>query len=854
MSFSIFGMRVGALGRFYRWRLREHGAQEALAAAGIAIGVALVFGVLVANTSLTASARQIVSGLQGKAQIQLAARSSDGFPQQLAERAANAPGVLRAAPVLRGNVALLAASGKRVSLQLFGVTPELALLGGEQTRDFRPGGLQLSTGIALPAGVANAVGVHGGERVTLLARGRARRVLIGSVLGTSTIGLLAQSPLGIAPLDVAQRLLDRRGRISQLLVQPRPGADQQVVRELRHVAAGRLSVQPADAELRLLAVTAQPNDQATALFAAISAMVGVLLALNAMLLTVPERRRFVAELSTQGFDPRQVLAILAFEAVLLGTTASLAGLLLGDLLSRTLFDQVPAYLAFAFPIGTQRVITTTTVVLAFGGGMLATFVAALPPALDLRPGRPFDAVFRETGESEAGEGMPARTARVVLALAVMTVIVSTLAVLVIPGFTLFAGVALAFVSVCLMPAAFLGTASLLARLSRRIPGSMLPVAVMELRATTTRSIALAGVGALAVYGSVAVEGAHHDLVRGLDQSFGQYLETADLWVTTGGDDLTTESFEADRVTRRIARAPGVAAVRAYQGGLLDAYGRRLWIVARPAGDRSFIPPSQLREGDLERATARLRDGGWASVSDVLARRERLRVGDRLALPTPSGVIRPRVAAITSNLGWPPGGIVLNAEDYRRAWGTTDPAALEIDLRAGVRPVDGKQAVAQALGASAGLRVQTLAERKAQYGRLARQGLAGLTQISTLLLITAALAVAAALGAAVWQRRARFAALKVQGFDEWQLWRSLLLEGAIVLSIGCLVGATLGVYGHALANRYLQQTTGFPAPFSLAGVELLTALGLVAGIALLVVAVPGWIAARVPAHPQMQDQR
>lgn len=854
MRFSVFGMRVGALGRFYRWRLREHGAQEALAAAGIAIGVALVFGVLIANSSLTASARQIVSGLQGKARVQLTARSSDGFSQRLADQVANAPGVLRAAPVLRGNVALVAAGGKRVSLQLFGVTQELALLGGEQTRDFGPGGLELSSGIALPSGMAGAIGVHGGDHVTLLAGGHAKRVLVGSVLGSSTIGFLAQSPLGIAPLDVAQALLGKRGRVSLLLVQPRPGADAQVAHELRRVAAGRLSLEPADAELRLLAVTAKPNDQATTLFAAISAMVGVLLALNAMLLTIPERRRFVAELSTQGFDPRQILTILAFEAVVLGTTASLVGLLLGDVLSQTLFDQVPAYLAFAFPVGTQRVITSTTVALAFGGGMLATFVATLPPALDLRPGRPFDAVFRETGASDAGEGMPARTARALFAAAVVLAIAATSTVLLAPGLTLPAGVALAFVSVCLMPTAFLGAANLLARLSRRIPGSMLPVAVMELRATTTRSIALAGVGALAVYGSVAVEGAHHDLVHGLDQSFGQYLATADLWVTTGGDDLTTQSFDGGDLAQRIARLPEVASVRTYQGGLLDAYGRRLWIIARPAGDRRFIPPSQLREGDLARATARLRAGGWASVSDVLAHREHLHVGDRLTLPTPTGLIHPRVAAVTSNLGWPPGGVVLNASDYRRAWATSDPAAFEVDLRRGVLAVDGKQAVARALGPRSGLRVQTLAERTAQYGRLSRQGLTGLTQIATLLLISAALAVAAALGAAVWQRRARFAALKIQGFDEWQLWRSLLLEGLIVLTIGCLIGAALGVYGHALANRYLQRTTGFPAPFSLAGVELLTALGLVAGIALLVVAVPGWIAARVPAHPQMQDQR
>lgn len=853
MRRTIFGMRVGALAHFYRWRLREHGTQELLAGAGIAIGVALVFGVLIANTSLTASAEQIVSGLQGSARLQLAARSPDGYPERIADRAARLPGILRAAPLLRGNVTLVGPTGARASIQLYGVTDQLARLGGDQIGDFGPGGLRFSSGLALPAGLAEAIGVHGGQRVRLLADGRARSALVGSVLDAGTIGLLARSPIAITPLETAQALLGKPGRVTQLLVQPRRSADERVARGLRRIAQDRLAVLPATAELRLLDVTARPNDQATTLFAAISAMVGVLLALNAMLLTIPERRRFVAELSTQGFDPRQVLSILAFETLLLGSIASLAGLLLGDLLSRTVFDQVPAYLAFAFPIGTQRVVTTPVVVLAFAGGLLATCLATLPPALDLRPGRPLDAVFRETGGSDAGEGMPARTAATVLAIALATVLVALLTALAAPGLTLLAGVVLALASVCCMPAAFMAAARLLGRLAGRIRGSMLPLAVMELRATTTRSVALAGVGALAVYGSVAVEGAHHDLVRGLDRSFGQFLATADLWITTGGDDLTTNSFEAAGLADRIARVPGVTSVRAYRGGLLDAGDRRLWIIGRPAGDRQLIPASQLRDGDIELATARVRSGGWATVSDGLAHDEQLRVGDRLTLPAPTGPLRLRVAAITTNLGWPPGGVILNAADYRRAWGTSDPSALELDLGPGVSPAATRRAVEQALGPRSGLRVQTRAEREAQYATLARQGLTSLTQISSLLLVTAALAVASALGAAVWQRRGRFAALKIQGFDEWQLWRSLLLEGAIVLALGCAVGATLGICGHALANRYLQQTTGFPAPFSLAGVELLTALGLVIGIALLVVAVPGWIAARVPAHAPVRDQ-
>ena len=104
----------------------------------------------------------------------------------------------------------------------------------------------------------------------------------------------------------------------------------------------------------------------------------------------------------------------------------------------------------------------------------------------------------------------------------------------------------------------------------------------------------------------------------------------------------------------------------------------------------------------------------------------------------------------------------------------------------------------------------------------------------------------ALGAAVWQRRARLAALKIQGFDDRQLWRALLIEGAIVLASAARSAPRSACYGHALANRYLEMTTGFPAPFSIAGGSLLLhARRWSCGIALAIYVVPGWAAARVP---------
>ena len=61
----------------------------------------------------------------------------------------------------------------------------------------------------------------------------------------------------------------------------------------------------------------------------------------------------------------------------------------------------------------------------------------------------------------------------------------------------------------------------LARRARRAAArlNMLAVALRALRATTMRSLALAATGAVAVFGSVAIEGARDDLLRGLDGDY-----------------------------------------------------------------------------------------------------------------------------------------------------------------------------------------------------------------------------------------------------------------------------------------------------------------------------------------------
>lgn len=846
----VCGLRPRALLGFYTARVRQHPTQEILAGLGIAVGVALVYAVLVSSASITGSAERIADGIAGRASLQLTARSDRGFPATLAEKAATLPGVRHAAPLLRSNVTLVGPHG-REAIHLVGATPQLASLGGDLTHSFGPVGIRLAGGIAVPDDVAGSLGARPGDVLELQADGMSRRVAIATVLTDEVVGPLAGAGAALASMGLAQELTNRSGRLSQLLIEPEPGQRERLGRQLQRLVGSRLNVLPADAELTVVRQAAGPNDQSTRLFAVIGAMVGFLFSLNAMLFTVAERRRFIAALRLEGATPGQVSVILAVEALALGVIASAVGLLLGELLLRTVFGDVPDYLTFAFPVGTERIVQPWVVVIAFCGGVLAVFLASVRSAFDLRPGLEVDAISRD--RAEPGEALGRDTVRRLLWLGCGLVFVTALVAATAPLLTVVCGVTLALATLLVTPAALsllIGRLERLTRSTARL--NLVAVALMELRATTTRSLALTAVAALAVYGSVAIGGAREDIVRGLDSHTRQWLSNADIWVTTGGQHLMTNSFASPGSLDDLRRAPGVRAVRFHRGGFLDVDGRRLWLIGRSVADRTMIPPSQMVAGDLALATFRLRQGGWATVSTALANAWGIGVGDYFTLPTPTGSARFRLAATTRNLGWIPGAVTINGLDYAEAIGTDAPSALEIELDPGVAPADGKRVVEQTLGADIGLTVQTRAEREQQYYDFGREGLSRLRQIAGLLLLAAAFAVACALGATLWQRRPRLAALKVQGVRQGQLWRAMLFETGLLIFIGCLIGAAMGIYGHFLADRFLRSTTDFAAPFVIEMEQLAIATSVVTGVALAISAIPGYLAAGVPARASFRE--
>ena len=832
--------------RLYRVRLRARLVQECLAVVGIAAGVALLFASQVSSSSLQSSVGQLSHGIAGRATLQLLARSQNGFPQSVLAAVERIPGVRVASPLLEASANAVGPHGSE-SLQLVGAEASLAALGGTLVRHAALEPFGGVGAIVLPAPVAHTIGVTKfGQEATLELGGRAVSAPLYEVLSAHTLGALVSSPVAIAPLAFAQELAGLQGRVTRILVEPTRGSEAGVRAALQRLAAGRLNVEPLDYDQRLFAKAAAASNQSTELFAVISALVGFLFAFNAMLLTVPQRRRLIADLRRDGYPPATVIAILLGDALALGLLACALGLALGDELSIHVLRSNPAFLSLAFAIGSERAVSWESVALACGGGMLAACVAVLSPLPDILSRDPLAAISPRSG-SGAGRGGPR------LALAGLACLAgASLLLALAPDAAIPAMVLLVAALLLVLPFALALALALLGRVARAFTSPVAHVSAMELSAARARAMAITATGAVAVFGSVAIQGAHHDLLGGLEAATSELNASTGVWVAPSGSYnlLDTAAF-APGAQHKLALLPGVRAVQPYRSGLLDFGDRRALVIAPSSQASSLLPSTQLVQGGLAQASKRVRAGGWLVLSRGIASEHHLHVGEAFTLPSPHPT-RFRIAALSTNLGWAPGAIVMNASDYARAWNSGELSAYSVVLTPGFSPTRAVGEIERALGPGSGLSAQTTARHAAAQIALSRQALSRLSQIATLILLVAVLAMAAAMGAMVWQRRPRLAKLKLEGFPRAQLWRTILLESLTLLAVGCVTGAAFGLYGQQLTDRALAQTINFPVVYSLTALTALYTLMLVCAAALAILALPGYLAAGVSPAVALQD--
>lgn len=819
-----------------RIRTRSILIRELFAVVGIAVGVALLFAALIASTSLNGSVTQLTNGIVGTAELQLRSRSSDGLNESIVKKVEALRGVQTAVPVLEAPVSIIGPKGSR-DVQLIASSPRFARFSSPLLRRLNAESLAHEQALAVPAPIAAAIGAVSLQVVKLGVRGQIKEALIGTELTEAGVGALAHSPVAAAPLAFAQRLTGMDGRVTRVFVQVTHGSEAVVRRELTRLAGGHMNVERADSDARLFAQAAAPVNQSTLTFAAICALVGFVFAFNAMLLTVELRRGLVEELRGLGATRLQMVEMLLFDALMLGMVASILGLVLGDLLSLLAFHNGPGYLAFAFPVGSPRLVNWQDAGIGVGAAMLAASVGVLTPLREIWSRAHYDPRVRRRRL-----GAHLMLASIVVGLACLG---GTTAILLAAPQSAVLGIVLLVIAlILLLPLLADAATAGFARMARHASAPSAEITVAELRArqTRTRAMALAATGAIAVFAVVTIQGSHVNLQGGLTRLVDGLSRGGDVWVLAPGEQNTLATTPlAEDLAPRLANISGVMRVGRYRSSFLEYDSRRVWVLALPSTAAGPIPANQLLSGRKREVDNRLRSGGWAVLSATLAAAMHLHIGERFTLPS-AHPLTLRLAGTSTNLGWPPGAVVMNGRNYVQGWGQGSTSAYALSLDPHVSPRVVAARVRRAVAPGHALAVETREERTATQITVSDKGLKRLTEIAILVLIGGILAIVVTMSASIAQRRERFAAMKPEGITAGVLWASLIFESALLVGGGCLTGAIFGIYGETLLSHALTTVTGFPVLFSAQPWLALVSFVLVTGAAAIIIAVPGYWAA------------
>ncbi|MEM9057409.1 MAG: FtsX-like permease family protein, partial [Pseudomonadota bacterium] len=313
------------LDRAGRRNLTRNPWQLILAVAGIALGVAVVVGVDMANSSVErafAASSELVTGRATHQVIPVQGTLPDALYVALRTEA----GIDRAAPVLEASVVLSGAPDSPLTLQGIDVFAEAPFRSFAGTGTLDVEALLLEPGAAvLPYGLAERLGVTVGDRVPL-KRGGALRV--AGVLTRDDVDEGLSDGFAIVDIASAQELLDAVGRLSRIDLILSAG-DEARVQQL--LGDAQLLVTTGPRTNAMLQMTRGFRTNLTAM-SLMALLVGAFLIYNTMAFLVVRRVPITGMFRALGVTRRQVFVATLKEALTIGLAGSALGLVLGALL------------------------------------------------------------------------------------------------------------------------------------------------------------------------------------------------------------------------------------------------------------------------------------------------------------------------------------------------------------------------------------------------------------------------------------------------------------------------------------------------------------------------------------------
>ncbi len=834
-----------------RWPLRRPW-QALLAIIGVAMGVAVVIAIDIANESARRAFLASTQAVTGKATDQLLG-GPQGIPEDFFALLRTEAGIRASAPLIEG-YAITTQQPTR-TLTILGIDPfsELA---------FRPemtaSGTPLQNGMAalltepdsvlLGAKTATALGVKPGDRIAVRIAGRPHDMLVAAILtpdGTASNALL--DDVVLTDIGTAQVWLQRVGWVDRIDMILR--ADEERARVQAFLPPGIRMTTPSQRAQSTTEMTASFEINLNAL-SLLAMVVGMFLIYNTMTFSVVQRRQLLGTLRCLGVSQREVAGLMLVEGSVIGIIGTLVGLGLGIVLAQGLLGLVARTINDIYFVVNVTQIQVGWFALLKGTvlGIVASFVALAIPTIEAARTPPRTVLRRSSYEEQM--------MRIVPILAVVGLVGMSVGGLVMwqgPSIwfsyagllflTLGAAMVTPWITVVLM--------QLLRPIAVRFGGLIAGMAVRDVITSLSRT----GVAIAALMIAVAVTIAVGLMVASFRVTVVDWLTTtirADVFVSAPSLNANRlDTSLPDGVADRIATLPGVARIRRYRSTMLPTDRTPVLQIAldvTPADYDTFL----WAEGDPATIWPAFADDAII-ISEPLALKRNLHVGDTFVLQTSTGDRRVPIAGIFYDYGTELGVVMVPLDRYARWYADDSLTSLGIYLEPGVDPEAFVSAVRDQVPDMA-LLVRSNASLRETSVEVLDRTFAITNVLQLLATIVAFVGILAALTAMQLERMREFGMLRALGLDPRQLWQLILTETSLMGAVAGLVAVPVGT-AMALALIYVinRISFGWTLQFAMQP-EIYLQAGLTAIIAAVLAGIyPAWRIARVSPAVALREE-
>ena len=824
--------------------------QSVLFVIGVALGVAMVIAIDLANSSASRAFGLSTQTVTGRATHQITG-TTNGLPTELYHQLRVDLGLRNTAPIVE--MVVRARDLNDQLLRMLGVDPfaeppfrdylTAIEVDGENLNAFEA----LNQFIAQPytalisQPLAERYGLSVGDSIEILANARETALrIVGILHPADQVSAEALNDLLLTDIATAQEVAGTEGRINRIDVILPADFDIARIETILPDGARITTTQSASSALGQMTDAFELNLQALSLLALV---VGIFLIYNTVTFSVVQRRPVLGILRSIGATRRQIFMLILGEAVTLAAIGTIIGLGLGIVFGRAAVGLVSQTISdLYFTVNVQR-ISVDSFTLVKGGaiGLLASLAAAIVPSFEATRVPPAGSMRRSDVELSTRRLLPYVTIGAVgmIGLGVLLLQIRTDNLIISFGalFAVILGGAL------FTPIVLITAMRILTPLTGRmfgVLGRMAPRAVSRSLSRTSVAVAALTIAVSVIVGvSVMISSFRGTVSNWLDTTLGADIYVSPPLVMANRPTSNVDPAVADRIRETVDGIDRVVTGRNVQIAAPD-YPDLPPITVTAASDEVVSTERLFVWWDTriapEYTPQALTGGEYLVVSESLAfRRGITPEQNTIRLVTDQGIVTFTVLGVYYDYSSDQGTSIMADSVYRRLFDDPYITSIAVFLQPGTDLATAAEAVRSA-AAGTELTVQSNRALRAGVFDVFERTFAITDALQLLSVLVAFIGILSALMALQLEGTRQYGVMRAVGLTGRQLWNYTLIQtglmgitaGALAMPIGVALAIILITVINVRSFGWTMQISLPPEDFALAFVVAVAA-ALLAGI-------------------------